>query len=164
MPTKVKVRAAKGTDAEAILIVQRMAVLGISESFYDRRTLETWAKTADEPSVVAQAELIGISNESWVVATIDKRVVGFGWLVPETLEIRAVYVHPSQQRQGIGSEILRHMEDIAVDQHLPHLDAEASKNSVEFYASQGIQNLGQSEQVLWSGITVPCVKMRKAIF
>ncbi len=72
-----------------------------------------------------------------LVEEVDDGIVAFGQLNRETALVEAVYVSPSQSRQGIGLKVLRALEAMAASHGIKALTLEASLNAVEFYRRAG---------------------------
>lgn len=78
-------------------------------------------------------EVVVPSNGVWV-AEIDGAVVAYAWLHEGFL--RGLYVHPSYQRQGIGSRLLSVVGDNAAGGF--HLWVfEANEGAIRFYERHG---------------------------
>ena len=60
------------------------------------------------------------------VAEESGELIGFGWLILQDPEIRAVYVDPSNEGQGVGTTILRSLEERASSHGVLSLELGAS--------------------------------------
>jgi len=81
------------------------------------------------------AGVITSRSELVLVAEINGKVTGFGSIVPDSNELRAVYVHPDFGRKGIGGRILSELESLAREHELPELEMDASLNAEDFMPS-----------------------------
>lgn len=89
--------------------------------------------------------------------------MGFGSIVPESEELRAVYVHARAGRCGVGSAILEQLELLAVSHGCAQLQMDASVNAEAFYRRNGYIVVERGIHRLSSGHDMACVKMRKTL-
>ena len=159
----ITIRTAEFGDARAILEVHRSAVLETAARHYDSNTLNAWAASLEDSAIDRMAKIITTKHELILVAQSDERVVGFGSIVPESHELRAVYVHPRFGRAGIGGRLLTALESLARQRQLSELTMDASLNAEAFYARHGFVLVARGEHALRGGTLMRCVKMRKAL-
>ena len=159
----VTIRAAEVADAKSILEVHRSAVLVTAAPWYDFDTINAWAAPLEGDAINQMAAIITAGSERILVATNGQRVVGFGSIVPEKRELRAVYVHSDFGRAGIGGRLLTALENLARQRHLTELTMDASLNAEEFYARHGFVVVEIGERALRGGALMRCVRMRKAL-
>ena len=103
---------------------------------------------------------LNADREIRLVAELDGRPVGIGAVVPESSELRAVYVAPEGTRQGCGSALVREIERIARDHGVARLTLHASLNAEPFYAAVGYEALERTEVAL-SSARLAVVRMGK---
>ena len=159
----VQVRSASQADAEAIIRAHFAAVHEIASGFYPSEVLDGWSGNPDETRYQQIREAIAKGHELFLVAEGTSGVVGFGSIVPALQELRAVYVHPQVGRRGVGTNILQHLERLAVLQHCALLQMDASVNAEAFYRRHGYEVVGRGIHRLASGHEMACVKMKKAL-
>ncbi len=152
----ILVRAAKASDAESICRVHVASIREVCGPWYDANQIDVWA-SAKRP----ERYLEPIAKSCFFVATIEDEVVGFSELVPESGEVRAVYVHPAHLRRGIGHRLLQAIETAARERAVPRIHFHATLNSVAFYESHGYVVEGPASFQLQAGTSLPCVKMHK---
>jgi GNAT superfamily N-acetyltransferase len=98
-----------------------------------------------------------------LVAEAQGQVVGFAQLDARQSMVVAVYVSPEFARQGIGSALLRGIEEHALSLGLSELRLQASLNAVPFYSGAGY-TVGQlSQHAVGNGVSLPCVAMSRAL-
>ena len=107
-------------------------------------------------------------GEAFFIATgeIDGQpaVLGFSSHRTDDAEDGAsVYVRGSAARQGVGTTLLRLAEAHAITNGATSLQIQASLAGVEFYRSNGFEEIGRGEAMLMCGQTMPCVFMRKRL-
>ena len=77
-----------------------------------------------------------------VVAETEHRVVGFGGIDPEAGEqMKYLYVLPGCQRLGIGTKLLRRLEEIGRENGLHDLVLHANPEAVDFYRRAGYHTI-----------------------
>lgn len=165
LDTAIFLRRGRPRDAAPILEVHRSAVLGSATAYYSQEVLNEWAPINVAPAQVATFEHWINEGKELIVVAVDRIdvIVGFGSIVPEKSELRAVYVAPEYERRGVGRAILRRLEDIAREAGACELRMEASLNAVAFYEAHGFIVLERGEHTLSSGLCMSCVHMRKPI-
>jgi N-acetylglutamate synthase-like GNAT family acetyltransferase len=138
--------------------VHTRAIRGIANSHYTPEEIESWAGPRKPEHYVES-----IRNKEFYVAEEDGAVVGFGALGLEQKEIEAVYVSPEVVRRGVGSAILRRLEERARELGIKSLKMDASLNAVPFYKSAGYESQKQTTHRLASGVEIGCVLMTKEL-
>jgi putative acetyltransferase len=158
----VRIRPAVPADAEGVSRVLFEAVRRTAAPFYPPDIIESWATPPDETRHAQVRSAIAGQDELCLVAERDGEVVGFGSIIPASGELRAVYVHPDAGRSGVGSALLRDLEQLATARGLPELHMDASLNAEAFYAHHGYQVIERGIHPMSSGGQMACVKMRKS--
>ncbi|HEY9405552.1 MAG TPA: GNAT family N-acetyltransferase [Pyrinomonadaceae bacterium] len=150
------VRRAVEEDCGGIWRVHTRAIREIASSHYTPAETESWASPrAPEHYVEA------IRNKEFYVAEEDGAITGFGALDHKQNEIEAVYVSPEVMRRGVGSAILRRLEERALELGVNSLKLDASLNAVAFYQSAGYEAQKEMKHRLASGVEIGCVLMTK---
>ena len=156
---RITIRDIRPDDAEAFLRVHHAAVRGIAAKDYPPEVIENWAPPIDDAALARF--LANPDGEHRIIAEIGSIAVGIGAIVVAKCELRACYVAPEAARQGVGSAIARHLEELARQRNLPFLQLVSSVTAETFYESLGYFNLGRDQHILSSGAPMACVKMRK---
>ena len=109
----------------------------------------------------------------WIVAAIRERflvvsedangITGFGQLNQASGEVEAVYVLPDRQREGIGTALLRSLEEAARAAGLMQLSLSATTNAVSFYERAGYTRGASAVHRLPNGVDLPCIRMSKTL-
>ena len=125
-------RLAKIIDAPEMLQIRIAAIRAQASPHYPVTEIEDWCTAR-----TAETYHAAIERQTVLVEEVNESVVAFGQLNLETAFIEAVYVSPSQFRQGVGLKILRALEAMAAKYEIKTLTLEASLNAVEFYRQAG---------------------------
>ncbi len=163
-PIGVHLRPGTEADTNDLVRVHFAAVHGGASKAYPADVLRSWAVAPDdEQRRAVTRETIERGDELFVVAEVDGVVCGFGSIVPASEELRAVYVDPSFGGRGVGSAILRRLEELASDRGLPKLQMDASINAEGFYTKHGYAVSRSGVHRLAGGVEMACVTMSKGI-
>jgi putative acetyltransferase len=163
----MRIRDAITADVPAMLAAHRAAVQRTAAGFYDSAVIARWSAGSDLENVDAtiacmqrnltSGEVVGF------VAEDSGEVIGFGELVPAQCQLGAIYVHPDHGRKGVGAALLRAIEAAAQDRGLAELHMDASLNAEAFYHRHGFEVVAYAKHTMRDGLSMACVKMRKAI-
>jgi GNAT superfamily N-acetyltransferase len=77
--------------------------------------------------------------------------------------IRAMFVHPSWARRGIGRSILQHSEQRAAAEGFRRLQLVAMRSAGTLYESSGYTAIADAPIVLEDGVVLECTLMEKRI-
>ena len=152
------VRRAIEADDEAVGRVHTSAIRELSASHYTPEEIGVWSRPR-EPGHYVNA----ILSEEFYVAEKGNSIVAFGTLNSKSGEIEAVYVSPPMARRGVGSQILRVLEERARQLGLDCVHVDSALNAVSFYEKAGYERIGKSQHRLQSGGEIACVLMRKVM-
>jgi putative acetyltransferase len=157
----LSIRAATPADAEPILHLHRAAILAAAPGLYDADVIADWASPITDAVLNDYTRHLTKKVETTLVAERDGQLLGFAALASTTNEVRAVYVAPRAQGQGVGMALLHALEEVARRLDLNVLTVEATRMAEAFYARHGYQRLGAGTKTLHTGLEMPCVHMRK---
>lgn len=131
----VAVRPATEADCAEIHRVQVAAVRGLPANSPGRDGIEQWLATR-EPAVYAR----DMRTQCFVVAEDRGQIRGWGAFSVDKEEITNVFVHPRYHRSGIGTLIMRALEDAARDAGLGAVQLQATGTAIDFYLATGYQS------------------------
>lgn len=131
----VSLRHATEADCPEIHRVQVAAVRGLPGGTQGKEANEKWLATR-EPSVYAAT----MADELFVVAEADGRLLGWGALNVDKREITNVFVDPPHHRHGVGTAIIRTLEDRAREAGLDSVQLRATGTAIDFYLATGYQS------------------------
>lgn len=131
----VKIREFEPEDAEAVsaLIRRTMRVSNIGDYSLDR--LQPLMDYFSPEKVLLLSE-----ERHCLVAEVDGRVVGT--LALEEAELCTFFIHPDYQTRGIGSQLLKAIEEVALALGIDTIRMDASLTGVDFYAKRGYRRTG----------------------
>jgi putative acetyltransferase len=162
MEIDIVIREMRPEDARAFLEIHHAAVRGVAANDYPAEVIDAWAPSQITDEVVAFVRA-NPEGELRLIAEIGGRIVGIAALVVENTELRACYVAPEAIRSGVGSALVRKLEQVAREQGLAFLELDSSVTAAPFYESLGYESRERGEHVLVNGQRMACVKMRKAL-
>ena len=153
----ITIRKALEKDSDAIWEVRSKAIKGISQNFYSKEEVEIWYHN-DRPQNFEEV----ITNLDWLVAFLEDRIIGTGFIDISSAEIGAIFVDPNYQRMRVGRRILDELEIIAKNKRIATLYLDATLSAVDFYKSSGYQCIERSTCQL-GNIKLVSQKMKKSI-
>ncbi|WP_323191722.1 GNAT family N-acetyltransferase [Halostella sp. PRR32] len=163
----MNVREATPADAAAVNEVHLDSVDGLGPAAYDEKQVAAWGTSAGPDDYPVDA-----GDTRFVVAEVDGEVQGFGELAfdpgeylepPADAEVKAVYVHPSVARRGVGLALLAELEDAARENDTETLGLYASKNAVPFYEARGYDRVAERAHEFGGEVPGTVVEMRKRL-
>ena len=156
-PSGLRLRRAEEGDAEAIYAVHTAAIRGLCSSSYGGDDIDTWAgRQAPEKYVPF------IKAGEITVAVENGQVVGFGHLLSGE-EVKGLFVSPDSGKKGVGSALLRRLEEEARRAGSETVRLKASLNAVGFYQGQGFSVVDSSEKCVHCEDRIRCVLMTKSL-
>ncbi len=158
----VSVREMGPEDASAWLDVHRRAVRGIAAADYPPSVIDAWAPMPVTGHAINQV-LENPDQEYRLVVELDGRVAGIAAAVFALSELRACYVAPEATRRGIGSCLIRKLEDAARHHGLTFLQVDSSITAEPIYLRAGYEVTERGDHTLHTGQRMACVKMRKTL-
>ncbi|MBK2061080.1 PDDEXK nuclease domain-containing protein [Francisella noatunensis] len=145
-------------DTEHLISIFYKSVHNIGNQYYSQGQLAAWAPK----------ESLDITNwkAKWnktppIVATIDGEIVGFAEFESNGY-IDCFYCDPDFQGKGVGSRILKRIEDLALTQKNKKIFAEVSINAKLFFENKGFKVI-EEQTVKRRGINLINFVMEKKI-
>jgi putative acetyltransferase len=156
-------RRAAPSDAEAMAGAHLDSIRSLGPAFYSAELVEAWG-AAVSPGMYVRA-MAGGEVFFVALASVDgtPEVLGFASHVPNGGDDGAsCYVRGRAARRGIGSALWSLAEAHARAQGAAAITIESSLAGVAFYRAQGFVEI-ESCDVRLSGVSIPCVRMRKTL-
>ena len=158
----VKIRPATRSDATAMLLVRREAVLSKAAAHYAQATLRAWAAEATPHRVARLERQIADPDFVVLVAEAGDEIIGYAMATPSKNELRAVYVKPNPIGH-VGRSLLAEVESWAFDAGTEFLACSASLNAEAFYRVNGYTEESRGQHRMRTGELMDCVFMRKTL-
>lgn len=152
----ITLRRAVQADCEAIATLHAASIRALGTTHYSPEQIGSWSA-----HITPQRYLRAVETGDFVVALEGDRMAGFGEM--HDGEIGMIFVDPARARKGVGSMLLRELEQIATTRAVERLTLCASLNAVPFYAARGFVPAGS---VTWhspGGLELPCLHMEKRL-
>jgi len=130
MTNNVQIRQFAKEDLDTVVALIHQVVDISYRDVYPAGALNLYKEFHSRDNILNDAE-----NGYCVVAENGGRIVGTGTLLDDG--IRRVYIDPSYQKSGIGTEIYRDLENKALQTGLSRLGLGASVIAREFWESVG---------------------------
>ena len=129
------IRAATEIDCDEIFRIQVAAIRKLPGGSQGKAGIEQWL-AGQEPSVYARS----MTEESFIVAEIGGRVIGWGALSVPKREITNVFVDPEYHRRSVGTAIIRRLETLAGEAGIEIVQLQATGTAIDFYLANGYQS------------------------
>ena len=87
-----------------------------------------------------------ISDGCMVVAAVEGEIAGFGGIDPNAVEqLKWLYVMPEFQGSGVGTEILKRLEEIGWARGLSAIRLHAAPGAFQFYQRHGYREVERDD-------------------
>jgi GNAT superfamily N-acetyltransferase len=154
----VTIRLAADADLPALWPIRTDAIRQGCADYYSPELVSAWASVRMPDGFVE-----ALRGCTFLVAQIDGRIQAFGFLDSRMREVEGIFVAPLVHRQGIGSRLMRALEERANQGASRTLRLNASLNAERFYLSHGFSPLARTVWKHPSGFSLPCVLMEKML-
>lgn len=153
----LQIRRAERCDAEAAFDIRFQAIQNQCSTVYTNAQVEAWTCVPLTDKYRAWVE------KDYHLACVNGLSVATGLIDLHSGELEAIFVLPSFMGQGIGKEMVAHLEHLARDAGLTEIHLEATLNAVSFYQRSGFTGSAQAVYHSPSGLHLACVPMRKQL-
>ncbi len=151
------IRKAYKVDVQEIWNIRSAAINSQCTGHYSPAELEIWTNGE------VTEQFIEVVEDNFYVATLDGHIVGTGMFNIESGRVDAVFVHPARMRSGIGSQVLLHLEKLALVAGLNQLSLDSTLNAVRFYRAHGFVGDSVAKYESPRGISLDCIPMIKKL-
>ncbi|MDG2029950.1 MAG: GNAT family N-acetyltransferase [Phycisphaerales bacterium] len=159
----VRIREAKGDDAEGIAAVHHAAVHHAGAEAYPPDVLQHWSGPLNRERITDWQHRIVDPDEHFMVAESEGVIIGFGSILAGEGRLRGTYVKPEHARAGIGRDLLENLEQLAISSGVNRLQVDSSLNARHFYEAHGYETLEQTTHLLEDGFAISCIRMAKVL-
>lgn len=150
-------RQATSNDLEKILQLFRETIETVNAKDYSPEQITVWKNGASKK----ERWLKKISEQYFLLAEIDKEIVGFGSITQDGY-LDFMYVSKNHQRIGVAQKIYSGLESFASEHQLDQIISDVSITAEPFFEKQGFEVL-QEQEVNIDGITLSNYKMNKQL-
>jgi putative acetyltransferase len=126
----ISIRRYTSSDLDEVISVFQGAVRKVASRDYDQAQIEAWAQVDRSRWSLARG-----SKPTWV-AEKDSAVIGFSDLEPNG-HLDMMFVHPSYQRVGVATALLKTVQDAARHLSVTKIFTEASITGRPFFERRG---------------------------
>jgi putative acetyltransferase len=125
---------------------------------YTEDQVSAWAPETEQALQVIASKLI---SQRTVGIKECEILIGFGSLT-RSFDIDMLYVHKHRQGQGVGTRLLKELENIAAQNGKHAIEADVSLTALPFFERRGYTRLAK-QTVVRRGVALENCKMRKKI-
>lgn len=156
---ELAVKLASDADAGVYLETLNSSIKNVAANHYSADVIKSWVASIDDKQL---GEFVKNSDqEVRVLAVLAGEVVGIGAIVYSLCELRACYVLPSALRRGVGTAIVRALEQMAQAEGVSHLQLHATTIAEPFYRALGYATIEPVEHITRGGHAMQAFSMRK---
>jgi putative acetyltransferase len=153
----ITLRAYHERDLDTLIELFRTTVRTIARRDYTEAQVLAWAPDRIDRARWARR----LADSETVIAEIAGTIAGFANLSDDGL-VDLLFVHADQQRRGVASALLRHLEAHGRSLALPRLRTEASLTARPFFERRGFC-LVAAQTVTLRGATLTNFRMEKVL-
>lgn len=160
----LNIRSATPRDAAEMVAVHYASVHSIKHGACSLEVLDAWSPMPSESRVSWLGGLVASSSTISCVAESESgEILAFCFVLTDQCQLKALYVHPSWSRRGVGRALLEHTQHACSAAGVKRLELNASFNAEGFYAAAGYESLGPAFQPLTDSCSMGAVRMSKSI-
>ena len=150
------IRPARPEDAEAICQVHVRSIRVLCAQDYTPDQIEAWAGPKRAADYVRGLE----AGEAMCAAEVRGEILGFGCRYGD--ELRGLYVAPTAVARGIGTFLLKRIEDDALAAGIHLMQLHSTLTAAAFYEKRGYSR-GEPVARVMRGVAIPCIPMKKQL-
>ena len=142
-------------DADQISKLFYDTITHVNKADYTPAQIEAW-RTGSQNT---EAWRNKIKEQYFFVAELESEIVGFSSITPEGY-LDYMFVHKDHQREGIGTQLLQALEQIAADLNISEIWAKVSITARPFFKSKGFV-ISKTYTTEIRGVEFDEIEMRK---
>lgn len=139
----MKIRLYEKEDTLSISSLSMETILSVNAKDYTMEQCEVWA---DSFSNIEKLER-RLGNSLTYVCELDGQLAGVGNMT-EAREIDLLYTHKDFQGRGVGTAIIKKLEEAARHREYLELATEASLTARDFFLSNGYKEVKEQKKML----------------
>ena len=160
---KIEVRPARRSDVENMNAVKHAAIFGVGAESYPADQLSSWAGHLDAGHVHELEARVAGGSLSFLVATHQDVVMGYGCLDLGSGELEELYVRPDRGREGIGGRLVEALLEVARDAGIERLNVDVPANVTGFFEKHGFEVRGPSSRTLACGTVLETIRLERGV-
>lgn len=154
---EVTIRKAVARDAVSIWEIRNASIRAQCAGYYSDKDVAIWTDGVPTERFVQSVV------DKWHVAVVARAIVGTGVIDCLTGHIDGVFVSPDLMGHGIGTAMMRHLQEIAARCGLENLSLDSTLNAAAFYRKCGFTGERISQYHSPRGISLACIPMVKQV-
>jgi N-acetylglutamate synthase-like GNAT family acetyltransferase len=154
----LEIRPAREGDLGEVAALHEASIWRVCGPHYSDAQIRAWV---EQQSLDRYRQLL--EKRVFLVAVDCGKVVGFGAVSPEAGLLNTLYVAPDSVARGVGTALLRNLEDAARDRGATSLRLESTLNAASFYESRGWSLIGVTTHAFPSGLEVESIEFRRCL-
>lgn len=158
----IRKRLASSGDAAEMARIQVRSLRNQGDEYYTEKQLQHLAPPDHGPEGISDKVFEG-DNRYAVVAEAGEAIAGFAVVHTDDGYLSGIFVDPEYAGEGIGTELLRDLEDELRTVGVDKVTTYAALNAVEFYESCGFSRGEQIDAGTDDSPEIPAVMMEKTI-
>ncbi|MGC1503305.1 MAG: GNAT family N-acetyltransferase [Sulfitobacter sp.] len=148
-------RSGQPSDSQMMLKVHTAAILELGRSEYTPEECQSWAH-----GLTLQGYQSAMARgECFIVAVRGGKIIGFCSF--DSNEIMGLFVAPDSARLGVGTRLLKQVEENIRAIGAEHIFLDAALSAVSFYSASGYAKLRTEQWLTRGGLELVSVKMKK---
>lgn len=136
---EMEIREYRDSDAEEVAEVLRKSIREIAADDYSEEEVAVWSDTDTENWELEK-------EEKRYVAVEEDNIVGFSGYKKDEKKLRATYVRPEWAGKGLGSRLLKKVEEEARKDGIDRLTCKATITARNFYEKNGWEVIEKTVQ------------------
>lgn len=140
------IRKARLEDSVELARLHRQTIRTVNSGDYPPEIIAAWSGRS-----TAKKFRDFFPKSIRIIAVENKQIIGFGELIKETGNLRAMYTHKDWLKKGVGTKIFERMVQEAQKLGVKRWEFTASIKSQPFYEAQGCKTIKPCTHRLRSG-------------
>ncbi|RRJ31511.1 GNAT family N-acetyltransferase [Halocatena pleomorpha] len=156
----VEIRPAQADDAPEMARIQVAAIRRHAGDYYSDEQMQHLAPSDHGSENISHAVFDDNSYYS-VIAKNDDTTVGFSVVHLNERYLSGIFVDPNHAGNGVGTDLLRHVENHCCRENIQLLETYAAMNAVGFYESCGFEVKEEIDANEAGSPDIPAIRMQK---
>jgi putative acetyltransferase len=154
----LEIRLARENDIAEIAALHEASIRRVCSPSYSAVQIDEWVHHQNE-----ERYRQSLRERVFLVAVDRGHLVGFGAVNPSAGLLNMLYVAPEATGRGVGTELLRALEDAARANGVTSLRLESTLNGAGFYESRGWRRGERVTHTFPSGVVVASIEFTREL-